>query len=138
MSIYDKKSHLARFLHLAHLIGTIFREKGCGELLPPHRERLYELEIWNTLSRNIYKLIYIYKVYSLKFWNFPVSLGFKNGLFFMPFPHKMMEKKQAHVPSPGSQIPPPVKKDATRYTSGPKFSTLNAIKPIYFLLSLLC
>ena len=48
----------------------------------------------------------------------------------MPFPHKMMEKKQAHVPSPGSQIPPPVKKDATRYTSGPKFSILNAIQPI--------
>ena len=37
----------------------------------------------------------------------------------------MMEKKQAHVPSPGSQIPPPVKKDATRYTSGPKLFKLN-------------
>ena len=50
----------------------------------------------------------------------------------MPFPHKMMKKKQAHVPSPGSQIPPPVKKDATRYTSGPKFSKLDDIQPSIF------
>ena len=44
----------------------------------------------------------------------------------------MMEKKQAHVPSPGSQIPPPVKKDATRYTSGSKLFKLDNSNRMYY------
>ena len=66
-------------------VGTVFFWGGGGALMaraPPlhcaNVEKSAEIGIENLYLLN----------------NFPQILEFKNGLFFMPFPHKMMEKNK--------------------------------------------